>query len=122
MSPTSTAIAITAPAPTVPLTPGPSLAGDSVGGALGRQRVQAEAFRRGVPHADALEEIEGMNAASERLDRPWPQQSDCIDSRLDMTAAVLASIGDTQYRDAESNVRLDSGDDVGSDDIAIGGR
>ena len=35
------------------------LGGDAVGGVLGGEGVQAEALGRGVPHARALEEVEG---------------------------------------------------------------
>ena len=52
------------------------LDGDLVGDTLRGQGVQPEALRCAVPHAGVLEEIEGGNAAGERVDSPGPQQLD----------------------------------------------
>ena len=60
---------------------------DTVGGVLGRQRVQAEALGRRVPDARPLEEVECAHALGERLDGLRAEHLDGRDGGVDLPAA-----------------------------------
>ena len=84
-----------------------------VGGALRRDRVQPEALGRGVPDRRALEEVEGLGGADQRLDaggRRAPR-SPAGTLRI-LPRAVGALVREAHDRDHERHVGLDRGDHV----------
>jgi hypothetical protein len=79
--------------------------GEPVGGTLDRDRVQAEALRRGVPGLAALEELERLGVAGQALHGLGREHLDGADDRLDLPAARgLQAVGEAQHRDHERDV------------------
>ena len=75
------------------------LAREAVGGALGGDRVQAEALWNALPDGGALEEVERAGAARDRVDGARREHLDRLDRALDATAAASVDlIGEPQRR------------------------
>ena len=62
------------------------LAGEPVGGALGGDRVQAEALRDALPDGGALEEVKRAGAAGDRVHGPRREHLDPRDDAVDAAA------------------------------------
>jgi hypothetical protein len=89
---------------------------EPVGGALSRDRVQAEALGSRVPDRGALEEVEGLGRADQRLDAGRRQDLDRLRDAADPAAAVRVAVGEAQDGDHQRDVGLD-----GRDHLALGG-
>ena len=89
------------------------LAGEPVGGALGRDRVQPEPLGDPLPDGGALEEVECARAAGDREHGPRRQHLDPLDRALDPpVGASVDLVGEPQHRDRQRHVGLDRGHDV----------
>ena len=66
--------------------------GEPVGGALDRDRVEPEAFRRRVPGLAALEELERLGLGDEALNGLRGEQLDGRDDALDLALRALSAL------------------------------
>ena len=90
------------------------LGGETVGRALRRDAVEAEALGSTLPDGGALEEVVGPGARGERLDGLGREELDRLDHALDAaTGAALDLVGQTQDGDDQGAVGLDGRDDLG---------
>ena len=83
-------------------------------------RVQAEALRRGIPDAGALEEVERAHAIGDRLHGLRAEDLDRRDGGVHARAAFLCAVGQAQHRDQQRDVGLDRGDHVSGGDVLLG--
>ena len=96
-------------------------AADLVGGALGGERVDAEALRLQLPAAVGLEEVEARRGAGDRQHAGGLQHVDRVGDAGDAARGHAAAIGEAQHRDRQGDVGLDRFDQI-ADARRLGGR
>ena len=96
-------------------------AADLVGGALGGERVDAEALRLQLPAAVGLEEVEARRGAGDRQHAGGLQHVDRLGDAADAAGDQAAAVGEAQDRDRQGDVGLDRFDQL-ADAGGLGGR
>ena len=96
-------------------------AADLVGGALGGQRVDAEALGLQLPAAVGLEEVEDRRGAGDRQHAGGLEHVDRLGNAGDAAGRRAAAVGEAQHGDRQGDVGLDRFDQL-ADARGLGGR
>ena len=95
------------------------LAGEAVGGALGRGGMQTEALGDPLPDGGALEEVKGAGPRGDRVHGLGGEHVDALHDGLDpATGRSVDLVGQAHDGDRQRDVGLDGGDDVGDRGLA----